>query len=223
MKKGYLRIVRRAFRALRHKKLRHHDWWRKLTRPLFGRHLWMPCRDTVAAGLSIGLFFSMMPPLPFQMVAAALVAMVFRANVPSAMAACWVSNPFSQVFVFAVQFRVGEWLREQSPVPLPGFLVKVHFDIPGIGPLKAASYVLGFLTTGILLALAAYPLVHLFSVILPQYLPARRVRLRVRMPRPPRMSVADPEDIDEKPQDHQQPGGDLDEQAGQGADHRSDP
>ena len=59
---------------------------------------------------------------------------------------------------------------------MPGFLTTVNFVVPKAGHLNAASYILGMLSTGVLLALCAYPLVHLFGVMLPQYLPLRRRR-----------------------------------------------
>ena len=70
MKRKYLWMVRRAYRALRHPKLRHREWWKKLTRPLFERRLWKPCRDTVAVGLAIGLFFGLIPLIPQSLFAA---------------------------------------------------------------------------------------------------------------------------------------------------------
>lgn len=173
MKVQYLRIVRRAFRALRHKNLRNRRWWQYVSKPLFHRNLWIPCRDTVAAGLAIGLFFSMML-MPFQMLPAAIVAMRFKANVPFAMAACWVTNPFTTAPVLWAQFRLGQWMREVLDVPMPGFLTKVQFDVPGAGALNAASFILGMISTGVIVALLAFPLVHLFSALLPQHLPVRR-------------------------------------------------
>lgn len=175
MKAQYLRLVRRAFRALRHRRLRHRPWWIKISRPLFDRSLWVPCRDSVAAGLSIGLFFSMML-IPFQMIPASILAMRARANVPFAIAACWVTNPITAGPVLYIQFLLGHWMREKLGIPMPTFLTDVHFTVPRVGSLNAASYILGMLTTGVMVALLAYPLVHLFSAILPQYLPVRKRR-----------------------------------------------
>jgi uncharacterized protein (DUF2062 family) len=172
MKKHYLRMVRRALRSLRHPRLRHRPWWQTLSRPIAKRALWIPCRDTVAAGLAIGLFFSMMLPLPFQMVPAALLAMFSKANVPFAMAACWVSNPITMGPILWAQYALGQWMRDVLGVPMPHFLA----DIPGFASLSMASYILGMITSGVVLALLAYPLVHLFSAILPQHLPVRRRR-----------------------------------------------
>ncbi|MEX1048145.1 MAG: DUF2062 domain-containing protein [Akkermansiaceae bacterium] len=159
-------MVRRAFRALRHPKLRHRPWWKKNSKPLFARALWVPCRDSVASGLAIGLFFSMML-MPFQMIPAALIAMRARSNVPFAVIGCWITNPFTTPAVLIAQFQLGEWMRETFPVPTPAFL-----------DLKATSFIIGMITTGVVLALLAYPIVHLFSLLLPQHLPVRRPLLK---------------------------------------------
>jgi len=173
LKVRYLRLVRSAFRTLRHRHLWHRPWWRTMAKPLFNRNLWMPCPNTVSTGFSIGLFFAMLP-IPFQMVASALVAMRFRANVPFAMAACWVSNPFTQVPIILAQFRLGQWMRESLLVPMPGFLVRVDYTIPGVVPLNAASFTLGFITSAVVLSIIAYPFVQLVYSVLPKPLRAAR-------------------------------------------------
>lgn len=176
MKKSYLRLVRRTFRSLRHPRLRHLRWWKLLTRPLADRALWIPCRDTVASGLAIGLFFSMMVVMPFQMVAVALITMRAKANVPLALAACWVSNPVTTGPLVWGQFVLGQWMRDVLGVPMPHFIVQAAFKVPGVGVVNAASFFLGMITSGVVLALLAYPLVHLFSAVMPQHLPVRRHR-----------------------------------------------
>ena len=173
MKKRYLRLVRQALRALRHPRLRNRPWWRALTRPVADRALWIPCRATVSAGLAIGAFFSMML-MPLQMIPAAVLAIRMRANVPFAIAACWITNPVTTAPVLWCQYRLGDWMRDVLGVPMPHFLAKVAFDVPGAGHLNAASFILGMMTSGVLLALLAYPVVHLFSMLMPHHLPVRR-------------------------------------------------
>ncbi len=180
MRKKYLWLVKSAFRSLRHPQLRDRGWWKTLTRPISNRVLWIPCRDTVATGLAIGLFFSMMTPLPFQMVPTALLVMVLRGNVPFALAACWVSNPLTIPPIVWGQFLLGDWLRHTCGVPMPKFLSKVSFTIEQFGDLNAASFMLGMITSGVILALAAYPIVHVFSAILPHHLPVRKKRAAAR-------------------------------------------
>ena len=177
MKKRYLRMVRSAFRSLRHPRLRHRPWWRAITSKITDRALWIPCRDTVATGLAVGLFFSMML-MPFQMIPAALISMRLRANVPFAMAACWITNPITAGPTMFGQFVLGHWMRETLGVPMPHFISQVEFFVKGVGELNAASYILGMITSGVLCALLAYPLVHLFSAVMPHHLPVRKRRIR---------------------------------------------
>lgn len=155
-----------------------------MSAPLLHRNFWVPCRNSVATGISSGLFFSMMP-MPFQMVPAALVAARFRGNVPIAIGACWLSNPFTQVPIWLFQFRMGEWLRHFLSIPMPEFLVKVDLELAGAGSLNAAGFVLGFITCGVVLALAAFPLTHLFSLLMPQHLPRFRARRKTGNQQPP--------------------------------------
>ncbi len=183
---------------LRHKRLRHRAWWQKLTRPLFDKQLWKPCRDTVASGLAVGFFFSMMA-MPFQMIAAALVAMRVRANIPFAIAGCWVSNMVTHIPIWVGQEVLGEWMRDKLGFPMPDFLVNSAIQIPeswekfytktkpgewmsdtlGVAlpeDLNAASFLLGMMASGILFAFLAYPIVHIFSKFMPHHLPVLKSR-----------------------------------------------
>ncbi len=169
MKERYLKLVRKTYRLLRHKRMRDRPWWKALTKPIFDRHLWKPCRDTVASGLAIGLFFSMILVLPLQMIFASVLAMRFRVNVPFAIAGCWVSNVFTNVPIGLAQVAIGDWMREVLGVKVPGF-EGLQVSFMGI-EFNAASFILGMMVSGLILALLAYPLVHLFSAVLPQYLP----------------------------------------------------
>ncbi|MEY3395331.1 MAG: hypothetical protein RL346_1567 [Verrucomicrobiota bacterium] len=178
MKEKYLRLVRKSYRMLKHKSLRDRPWWRAMTRPLFDRQLWVPCRDTVAIGLSIGFFFSMILFLPFQMLFAAVVAMRFRVNVPFAMLACWTSNFFTNVPLGMMQVALGNWMRNSMGFPMPDFLTKVKFTLPEIGEVNAASFLLGMIVSGVLLSMAAFPVVHLFSAIMPHHLPVLKRRAK---------------------------------------------
>lgn len=67
-------------------------------------------------------------------------------------------------------------MRDTLGFPMPGFLAKVYFKIPEVGEVNAASFLLGMFVSAVILALLSYPLVHLFSAIMPHYLPVRKVR-----------------------------------------------
>jgi uncharacterized protein (DUF2062 family) len=185
MKRRYLWLVRRAYRALRHPRLRHREWWQDITHALFERRLWMPCRDTVATGLAIGMFFAVMP-LPMQMLFAGIAAVKFHSNVPIAMSACWLSNPLTNGPLFVGQFLLGAKISETLGLNLPdiqwfkNFLIWLSesewFKVPvpqSILHGNTGDFFLGTLASGILLAALTFPLVHLFSAIMPHHLPAR--------------------------------------------------
>jgi len=174
MKEKYLSLVRKSYRMLKHRRLRDRPWWRAITKPLFDRALWIPCRDTVAAGLAIGCFFSMLLVLPLQMLFAVVVSMRFRVNVPFAMLACWISNMFTNVPIGLVQVAMGDWMRKNLGIKVPGF-DGVQISLMDV-EVNAASFLLGMIVSGVLLAMAAYPVVHLFSVIMPHHLPVLKRR-----------------------------------------------
>lgn len=166
MKRRYLRIVRKAYRYLRHPHIRKRPWLTALTRPLFDRDLWHPCRHTAAGALSIGLFCAMLP-LPFQMLLAALASMRAKVNIPIAMAACWVSNPLTHPPLIALQINFGHWIREHVRIPLP-FDNSTEISFLGVKVVGSpADFVVGFLTMGIALSILAYPIVYGISLFFP--------------------------------------------------------
>lgn len=177
----YLRLVRRVHRLVRHRRLRRWKRWQPIRARLLDRNLWQPCRDNVASGISIGLFFSMMP-MPGQTIAAAIVAVRGRANVPFAVLSCFVSNPLTEPFIRIYQLRFGGWLNDFVGIPMPALgTVNVRFG-ESVVHLNVAEFIAGFMVMGLLLALVSYPLVHLFSALMPHHLPIHPPRLKLRRP-----------------------------------------
>jgi len=111
--------------------------------------------------------------MPGQTLVSAALAARGRANIPFAVLACFISNPFSEPFIRITQHKFGLWLRDSMGVPMPKL---GEVDVPFSGDtvhLDVSAFILGFLTSGVLLALIAYPLVHLFSALLPDHLPIK--------------------------------------------------
>jgi len=82
---------------------------------IFGRHafhpkVWRSDKRAIAGGLAAGLFTAFTPTIPFQMLLAAVAAIYFRVNLPIAMAACWVTNPFTVVPIYWAARKLGETL-----------------------------------------------------------------------------------------------------------------
>ena len=67
--------------------------------------LWGFKRTSVARGCAIGLFCCMIP-MPLQMLLAAAIALVWKANIPLSVALVWVSNPLTMAQ--GGQFRFDE-------------------------------------------------------------------------------------------------------------------
>lgn len=180
MKRNYLRMVRRTYRYLRHPRFRKIKWLAPLTKTIFHKRYWSPCRATMANGLSIGLFCAMLP-IPFQMLVAALGCIRAKGNIPIAIAACWITNPVTQLPIIVLQERLGHWMHDSLGLPRPPFLHKFEktFDFPhidifswhvmdaGVATLNLGDFILGFIAAAVVLSIIAYPIVWGISMFLP--------------------------------------------------------
>jgi uncharacterized protein (DUF2062 family) len=119
---------------------------------LFDSELWHPTRQRFASGIALGAFFALMPPLPFQMLGAGIIAYITRVNVPAAMTGTWISNPFTTPFIVYLQYRLGCFMMGRDPIQIA--------DGQLLSSLAAAPlpYMLGILPSAIILALISYPI-----------------------------------------------------------------
>jgi len=76
--------------------------------------LWHIDRRGVALGLAIGLFFGLMIPVA-QILFAALVAVVLRANLPVAAVSTLITNPFTFPPIYYAAYRLGSLLLGEVP------------------------------------------------------------------------------------------------------------
>jgi len=74
-------------------------------------NLWHLNRHSVTKAFAIGLFWGCIP-MPFQMVAAAIVAIRLNANLPLSVAIVWFSNPLTMPPIFYFEYLVGAWLMD---------------------------------------------------------------------------------------------------------------
>jgi len=118
---------------------------------LFSPELWHPTRERFAAGMAVGAFFALMPPLPIQMIGAALAAYITRVNVPAAIAGTWISNPFTFPFCIYLQYRLGCLVLQREPMHLRSE------DLVAELSKTPLPYIAGVLPAAILMALVSYP------------------------------------------------------------------
>lgn len=77
--------------------------------------LWHLNRRSVARAFAIGLFLALIP-IPGQMLLATLAALFFTANLPTALALVWVSNPFTMPVIFYGTYWVGAQISGRSVI-----------------------------------------------------------------------------------------------------------
>jgi uncharacterized protein len=134
-----------------------------LSRHLAHSRLWHINRRGVAAGLAIGVFMGLLIPLA-QIPFSVLLAIAVRANVPVAIAATLVTNPFTFAPLYYLAYRIGAALigvddasvteaSLESPAADPGNWIAFWYEkVMALGkPLVA-----GLLVLASTMAVAAY-------------------------------------------------------------------
>lgn len=99
-----------------HDKIRTHKSLQIFGTLLHDPNLWHLNRRSVAAGFGIGLFVAC-TPLPMHMLIAAALAIPLRANLPLAVMAVWINNPFTMVPIYYLGYRLGAYLLGTSGLP----------------------------------------------------------------------------------------------------------
>jgi uncharacterized protein len=100
--------MRRFFRE----RLPDHDsilrqrWLRPVQHLLHHPNLWHLHRRSVAGGVAIGLFCGLIPG-PLQMISAALLAILFRVNLPVAVFTTLYTNPLTIVPLYLLAYEIG--------------------------------------------------------------------------------------------------------------------
>jgi len=91
-----------------HKTLREHKHLRILGPLLEDPNLLHLNRRSVSGAFSVGLFIAFVP-VPFQMLLAAMAAILIRVNLPISVALVWVSNPITMPPLFYFAYKLGAW------------------------------------------------------------------------------------------------------------------
>jgi uncharacterized protein (DUF2062 family) len=70
---------------------------------------------SLALGMAFGIFTGSMPILPFQIVSAVALAMIFRGSKIAAALGTWISNPANWYFLYYYSYKIGAWVLRLSP------------------------------------------------------------------------------------------------------------
>lgn len=105
------KLVKRFFPQLH--SIKNHPSLKVLGKLIHDPYLWHFNRYSVARAFSTGLFAAFIP-LPFQTVLAALLAILFRANLAISVALVWITNPFTMAPIFYFNYKLGSLLLGNS-------------------------------------------------------------------------------------------------------------
>ncbi|MGR6873721.1 DUF2062 domain-containing protein [Pseudomonas sp. HK3] len=93
--------------------------------PLLHRpNLWHLNRRSVSRAFLVGVFFAFMP-MPFQMVAAAMLGIVVHSNLPISIGLVWISNPLTIPPIFYFTYKVGTVLLD---TPIREFEIELSLN-----------------------------------------------------------------------------------------------
>jgi uncharacterized protein (DUF2062 family) len=125
---------------------------------VFGSHLadprlWSLQRRGVTAAFGAGLAICFVP-LPIHLPLAALVAIVWRLNVPCVVATTWIVNPFTMVPIYYIAYRVGALITGIEPRAF-GFHLSWGWLQHGLGPMWK-PFLVGCLACAILCGIAGW-------------------------------------------------------------------
>ncbi len=96
-------------------RLRQERSIRLLGDALHDPNLWHFNRHSAAGAVAVGLFCAFIP-IPFQMLLAAALAVLFRVNLPIAVVLVWITNPLTMAPIFLVVHKLGAWILD-TPAP----------------------------------------------------------------------------------------------------------
>lgn len=123
-------------------------------------NLWHLHRRSVAGGVAIGMFCGLIPG-PLQMISAALLAVLFRVNLPVAAFTTLYTNPFTILPLYALAYELGAWVSgahgNQKMVPFPELHSQSWLaDLWGWLEMLGKPFMIGLPLLALILALAGY-------------------------------------------------------------------
>lgn len=92
-----------------HEKIKNQKFLKVFGSFLHKKELWSLSRKKVVAGVLIGIFVACLP-MPFQMVLASLLAIIFNANLPISFVLIFISNPLTMPPIFYFEYQIGNLL-----------------------------------------------------------------------------------------------------------------
>lgn len=150
-----------------HEAVHGNRWLAPFASTLLHPRLWHLNRHSAAGAVAAGLFCGLIPG-PFQMLGAAVCCLLFRVNLPLALATTLYTNPFTIIPLYIAAVAIGEFVLGGGSMQ---FVAPPDYDVRNpVGWLQAMSawsyglgkpLLVGLVLLASLLALAGYFLVKL--------------------------------------------------------------
>jgi hypothetical protein len=138
-----------------HHVIRGHRHLRFFGTLLHDPNLWHLNRRSASGAFAVGLFIAFVP-VPFQMLLAAAVAILFRVNLPVSVALVWLSNPLTIPPIFYFTYSLGAWLLGLPPRS-EGFHFELSYEwlVTELGAIWE-PFLLGCFVSGVVSAAVGY-------------------------------------------------------------------
>lgn len=149
-----------------HSAIHDNRWLAPFRSTLLHPRLWHLNRRSAAGGVAVGLFCGLVPG-PFQIISAALFAVLFRVNLPLAIVLTIYTNPLTIIPLYMLAFEIGQWLlqTQEKFVPPPEFsdtgLLTWFSELTAWVLSLGKPLALGLLVLAIALAMLGYGVVRL--------------------------------------------------------------
>lgn len=130
---------------------------------MFGRlvlapNLWHLNKRSVSGAFAVGLFCAFIP-VPFQMVLAIAGALLFRVNLPIAVALVWITNPITMPPIFYFAYLVGTWILD-TPVMEIEFALTMEWLTTGLSAIWQ-PFLLGCLVCAVVSAVIGFIIIRI--------------------------------------------------------------
>ena len=115
-------------------------------------NLWRFNRRSVARATGIGIFCAFLP-MPFEMIPAAAGSVLWRANLPIALAWVWISNPITWIPLWGPPYLLGSWLLQEPGMDFSQLTLEVFAQ-------HVAALWLGCIIAGAVIGGIGYLVIH---------------------------------------------------------------
>ncbi|MBF2056801.1 MAG: DUF2062 domain-containing protein [Cyanobacterium sp. T60_A2020_053] len=114
--------------------------------------------EAIARGFAVGVFSGSFPFFGLQMIIAILLAILFKGNKITAVMATWISNPFTYVPIFFLNFQLGKVILNLffSFNSLDGFSVESWQNLADAGVEVTMTLLFGCTISGLILSFLTY-------------------------------------------------------------------